>query len=118
MALYNTCASSLVSGWWGRRWSLEEVRELLGHADLHTTQRYAHLASDAMAEAAKATGRATSVGAAGSQGAPFGQAEAGSFGHDIGHGKIDRSANPSKLLAPPTRIERVANGLGNRCSIP
>jgi integrase len=54
-SLRHTCASALVSGWWGRRWSLEEVREVLGHADLRTTQRYAHLASDALATAAKET---------------------------------------------------------------
>ncbi|WP_437947543.1 site-specific integrase [Sorangium sp. So ce296] len=29
--LRHSCASSLVAGWWGRRWTLEEVREHLGH---------------------------------------------------------------------------------------
>ena len=53
--LRHTCASSLVSGWWGRRWSLEEVREVLGHSTIAVTQRYAHLASDAMASAAAET---------------------------------------------------------------
>ncbi len=53
--LRHTCASALVSGWWGRRWSLEEVREVLGHQDLKTTQRYAHLAGDAIASAAHDT---------------------------------------------------------------
>jgi integrase len=51
--LRHTCASSLVSGWWGRRWSLEEVREVLGHSSITLTQRYAHLAGTAVEAAAK-----------------------------------------------------------------
>lgn len=42
--LRHTCASSLVSGWWGMRWALEDVSKLLGHKDIRTTQIYAHLA--------------------------------------------------------------------------
>jgi integrase len=51
----HTCAASLVSGWWGRRWSLEEVKELLGHSDIEITQRYAHLAKSALKAAARGT---------------------------------------------------------------
>ena len=54
--LRHTCGSSLVAGWWGRRWSLLEVRDLLGHADVRTTQRYAHLAGTVIEDAAKGTG--------------------------------------------------------------
>jgi integrase len=50
--LRHTCASSLLSGWWGMRWSLEEVSKVLGHTDVRTTQIYAHLAPSAMQEAA------------------------------------------------------------------
>ncbi len=46
--LRHSCASSLVSGWWGSRWRLEDVRAVLGHTDIKTTQRYAHLAPDAV----------------------------------------------------------------------
>jgi integrase len=53
--LRHTCASSLVSGWWGRRWSLEEVKEVLGHTSITITQRYAHLAPGAIDEAASET---------------------------------------------------------------
>ncbi len=53
--LRHTCASSLVSGVWGRRWSLEEIREVLGHSELSVTQRYAHLSHDAIAQAARET---------------------------------------------------------------
>lgn len=52
--LRHTCASSLVSGWWGERWALEHVRAILGHTDIKTTQRYAHLAPDAVQEIANA----------------------------------------------------------------
>ncbi len=41
--LRHTCASSLVSGWWGQRWRLEDVRAVLGHSSVKVTERYAHL---------------------------------------------------------------------------
>lgn len=53
--LRHTCAASLVSGWWGRQWSLEEIKELLGHRDISTTQRYAHLHEQALRAAAEET---------------------------------------------------------------
>jgi integrase len=55
--LRHTCASSLVSGWWGdpepRAWTLAEVCALLGHASITTTERYAHLADTALKRAAR-----------------------------------------------------------------
>lgn len=42
--LRHTCGSHLVIGTWGRAFELIEVRDWLGHADIQTTQRYAHLA--------------------------------------------------------------------------
>ena len=53
--LRHTCGSSLVAGWWGRRWSLEEVRELLGHSTTNVTEMYAHLAESELGKAAAAT---------------------------------------------------------------
>lgn len=50
--LRHTCASSLVAGWWGRAWSLEEVCALLGHSSVRTTERYAHFADDFLTRAA------------------------------------------------------------------
>lgn len=53
--LRHTCASSLLAGWWGHRWTLEQVRDLLGHRSVTTTERYAHLAPSVLAEAASRT---------------------------------------------------------------
>jgi integrase len=53
--LRHTCASSLVSGLWGRRWSLEEIRGLLGHTSVSTTAIYAHLCETALIRAANET---------------------------------------------------------------
>jgi site-specific recombinase XerD len=50
--LRHTCASSLVSGWWGMRWSLEDVSKVLGHTDVRTTQIYAHLTPRAVQDTA------------------------------------------------------------------
>ena len=52
--LRHTCASSLVSGWWGQRWRLEDVRMVLGHSSLKVTERYAHLVPNAVQGVANA----------------------------------------------------------------
>ncbi len=46
--LRHTAASTMVSGWDGMRWSVEDVQRVLGHRDIRTTQRYARLAPDAI----------------------------------------------------------------------
>jgi site-specific recombinase XerD len=51
--LRHTCASHLVSGSWGRAWRLEEVCDVLGHSELKTTQRYAHLSPESILGAAE-----------------------------------------------------------------
>jgi site-specific recombinase XerD len=53
--LRDTCASSLVSGIWGRPWRLEEVKEMLHHSSIEVTERYAHLAPAVLDAAASAT---------------------------------------------------------------
>jgi integrase len=53
--LRHTCASSLVAGWWGKPWRLEEVRDLLGHSSVEVTERYAHLAGSVLQETANQT---------------------------------------------------------------
>lgn len=55
--LRHTCASHLVQGSWGRVWSLQEVREVLGHSSTRVTERYAHLCPGGIhAAAAQTTG--------------------------------------------------------------
>lgn len=53
--LRHTCASALVSGQWGRKWTLEEVKAYLGHSSIRTTERYARFAGDALMQAARET---------------------------------------------------------------
>ncbi len=103
--LRHTCASSLVSGWWGRRWSLQEVKEMLGHTTIDVTQRYAHLAPGALEEAATAT-----IGGSVMQVTPA--LESGPVG--------SVTAEPESAAmcdAPPRRIERPTNGLGKRSAM-
>lgn len=56
--LRHTCASSLIAGWWGRKWALHEVQALLGHRSITTTERYAHLAGSVLEDAARETNAA------------------------------------------------------------
>jgi integrase len=42
--LRHTTASSMIAGWWGRRWSLDDTRAIMGHSSVTVTERYAHLA--------------------------------------------------------------------------
>ncbi len=53
--LRHTCAAHLVSGSWGSPWRLREVRDFLGHTSEAVTERYAHLAPDALHARAQAT---------------------------------------------------------------
>jgi integrase len=46
--LRHSCASSLVAGWWGERWTLDEVRSFLGHSSVKVTEQYAHLAGSVL----------------------------------------------------------------------
>jgi integrase len=39
--LRHTCATSLLAGWWGRKWTLDEVCRFLGHSGIQVTERYA-----------------------------------------------------------------------------
>ena len=53
--LRHTAASSLVAGWWGRKWRLEEVRQFMGHSSIKVTERYAHLAESTLHDLAVET---------------------------------------------------------------
>lgn len=77
--LRHTCASSCVAGWWGRRWSLEEVCALLGHSSIKVTERYAHLAENALTAAAKSTPGGGGAGQRVASGDPKNTARPGRF---------------------------------------
>lgn len=53
--LRHTFGSALISGMWGRDWSLEEIRPIIGHSSIVMTQRYAHVCHTRLAEAARET---------------------------------------------------------------
>ena len=103
--LRHTCASALVSGMWGRVWTVQEVMVQLGHRDIKTTMRYAHLAPGVLAAAARATGLGT------------------------GDGGTTNLSNTCPRVEPPARVsprndsarhtgfEPVAFGFGGRRSI-
>lgn len=44
-----------MTGVLGRRWTLEEIQPLMGHAAIAMTQRYAHIGDDALKKAARET---------------------------------------------------------------
>lgn len=53
--LRHTCATSLLAGWWGRKWSLDEVCQMLGHSGVQVTERYARKLSETLFSAAAET---------------------------------------------------------------
>jgi integrase len=53
--LRHTCGTALLGGYFGRKWSLEEIQQFLGHADIETTQRYAHALQTTLTDAARET---------------------------------------------------------------
>lgn len=60
-ALRHTFASNLVTGVYGRRWTLEEIRVVMGHSSITITQRYAHLGEDAIKRAVRETEQAAAT---------------------------------------------------------
>lgn len=56
--LRHTTATSLLAGWWspkGERWTLDEVCQMLGHANISTTERYAKKLDETLTNAAAKT---------------------------------------------------------------
>jgi len=53
--LRHTCASALVSGYWGDPWPLTDVAKFLGHSHEAVTERYAHLDPRALSNRAART---------------------------------------------------------------
>ncbi len=53
--LRHTCATSLLAGWWGRKWTLDEVCKLLGHSSITVTERYARKLNETQRLAVLAT---------------------------------------------------------------
>ena len=102
--LRHSCASSLIAGWWGRRWSMHEAKELLGHRSVTTTERYAHLAVSVLETAAKGT-----------SGPTFSTAEI--YPGSTQTPRRSPAVSARDHSAPPARIGLATFGLGNRCSI-
>ena len=53
--LRHTCATSLLAGWWGRKWSLDEVCKMLGHSSIAVTERYARKLNETLRLAVAST---------------------------------------------------------------
>jgi integrase/recombinase XerD len=53
--LRHTTGSSLVNGLWGRKWSLDEVRSMLGHSSVTQTEVYAQTLTRSIDDAAACT---------------------------------------------------------------
>jgi site-specific recombinase XerD len=53
--LRHTCATALLAGYFGEKWRLEEIQQMLGHADIETTQLYAHALQSTLNQTAQKT---------------------------------------------------------------
>ena len=94
--LRHTCASSMVSGWWGTRWSLEHVPKILGHTAVRTTQIYAHLAPQAVQQTAA---RAHAAYAGSRHGTVTAQRPAARSARNDGHARQDSNLRHSASKA-------------------
>lgn len=72
--LRHTCATSLLAGWWGRKWTLDEVCDYMGHSSVKVTERYARKLQETQQKAVAETkfpgGNGESGNGAGSLGSP------------------------------------------------
>lgn len=53
--LRHTCATSLLAGWWGRKWTLDEVCQQLRHSSVKVTERYARKLAETLKAAVDET---------------------------------------------------------------
>ena len=53
--LRHTCATALLAGWWGRKWTIDEVCRFMGHSSVQVTERYARKLNETQALAVAAT---------------------------------------------------------------
>lgn len=51
--LRHTCGTSLLMGWWGRKWSVAEVQKFLGHSSASVTEKYLHARNEMIFQAAR-----------------------------------------------------------------
>ncbi len=94
--LRHSCASSMVSGWWNMNWPLEFIQEMLGHAEIKTTQRYAHLAPSAVGDkAAEAHAAYLAGSSSGRHGAVTAQRPAARSPRNDGRARLDSNQRPT-----------------------
>lgn len=110
--LRHTGASSLVSGSWGRAWSLEETQQMLGHASLQTTEIYAHFGDTVLDQAGRGTlGLKPPKDGGGEQGGAAGgsPSSTGSVGHRSVTGARAASHEPPGIPGAPRKIRTSDN---------
>jgi integrase len=67
--LRHTCATSLLAGWWGgRKWTLDEVCDYMGHSSVKVTERYARKLQETQRKAVAETKFPGGNGSGGSSG--------------------------------------------------
>lgn len=101
--LRHTCATALVNGWWGRKWSLDEACLMLGHSSVKVTERYAHTTDETLDRAARETGGGSSASSSGGPGTKAirrGGREAAA--PRVPHGDDRNSARPGRFERPTT----------------
>lgn len=109
--LRHTCASHLVMGTFtGETWPLADVSRFLGHSGVGVTERYAHTTAEHLHRRVASVSKRGTAGPILRPAGPILRPAAPENGSRANHGNACFSV-------PPTRLERVAYGLGNRCSM-
>ena len=120
--LRHTCGTWLAAGYLSRPWDILEVRDMLGHANVATTERYSGREQSKLRNAVRETAAmATLV----SQEGPLGGRDTGGVAVPLVHrplqststSKVAQASETVGVLAEPLRgFEPRTYGLRNRCS--
>lgn len=114
--LRHTCATSLLAGWWGgRKWTLDEVCDYMGHSSVKVTERYARKLQETQRKAVAETKFPTGNGNGGSSGD---RSEPVRIAKPLYAGSNPVLTSAAETLLPRSADAEAGNSEGNSGTLP